>query len=223
MIPKYKKSRAIWRGLGLASYAFFDFVQGPVKLQLAVGDFVIAAGLKLRDQLGPRGDGLTLDANCPPGGCSAPELPDDIGLEHASDCTRTRTPESIRADDLSVSIYNMPKKQKPSAPTPLAGRLRQIMDEMKWTQQTQLARAAKVPRQTVYSWLTGDNENMQEPEHALNLQAATKFNAMWIMTGKGDVYVTEITPSDARLLKTLRGATEDRKTAVRVIFPDLDI
>lgn len=110
----------------------------------------------------------------------------------------------------------MPRNIQKKATTPLSARLLQIMDAMTWSQ-ADLARAADCPRQTVSSWINGQNEAMTDASHAMNLQAASKFNAMWIMTGKGAQRIVEITPKEQRMLDAARRSPE-LLTAIETIL-----
>lgn len=107
-------------------------------------------------------------------------------------------------------------------PTPLAKRLHKIMEDTGWSG-AELARAAKCSPKNVYAWLSGQNERMTDANWAINIQAKSKFNANWIMSGKPPIYVISLTPADEKNLQALRDAAEDRKAALRLILPDLDI
>ena len=87
---------------------------------------------------------------------------------------------------------------------------------MDWSQ-SDLARAAGTNRQTVSSWVNGPNETIADATHALNLQADSGFNALWIMTGTGAERVTKITPTEQRILDKIR-QSPDLMSAIETIL-----
>lgn len=126
-------------------------------------------------------------------------------------------------DDLSFSMDIMPTKAHTKRRvTALSRRLQRVMDETGWNQ-AELARAAKASPQNVSSWMSGQNDRIRKTIYAFNIQAASGFSAAWIMEGAQPVYIKLLTPADAKLLEALRNAPAERKTALKLILPGLDI
>lgn len=98
-------------------------------------------------------------------------------------------------------------------PTKLAERLALVMREMDW-KQVDLAKAAGSSKQAVTNWMRGHQTTISA-EYALNLQDATrKFEARWILEGKGPTYRVRYDQEDEQLIAAFHAMPIERRRAI---------
>lgn len=193
-------------------------IQGRIELQPPARQLMQTAGLELGnnpDAL-PVRDGLLATTEFARQLHGAPEMSDgDVWVHFNANSTASCTLASSAWYLRSPKLYRMARRYK----TKLAERLAQVMSEMGWNQ-VQLAKAAKCSKQAVTNWMNGHQPTISA-EYALNLQDATgKFEARWILEGKGPTYRLKLDPEGERLFAAIEALPIERR---RAFFALLDL
>jgi hypothetical protein len=98
--------------------------------------------------------------------------------------------------------------------TRLWGRIEEVMRELGWSEDDLRREIGLVPQDT-YNWK--NRNDTIGAEQAFTIQEKTKFNAQWLMFGKGAKRVVELTAEEQRIVDAIR-VDASKRTAIVVLL-----